>query len=261
MFSISQVQGIYIPVSVRDTVLSFIPYHLLKNPNYYRKRIYFTNKIDFYMLEPRPLFAPMIWFDRMISRDEPGIVLTALDKFDTHYGGIPESSLLLGAVPNKAQTLWRVMRDMSMSNHHLCNTGFIKLLQNPDVVLDVEEVRYIEDHFVSDWVDRINERLFDDEVDLEMVQRGYGHLVYAMLWGILKNTQFSFDVKETVAQFIVTSAYEDPALVFTKGVIASSVYNFKTLVHYLRHYPSNDVAERSEMADFARILDPYTAVE
>jgi len=261
MLSISRVQGTYIPVNVRDVVLSYIPLHLLKNPNQYRKRMYFINRYEFFMLKPRPMFAPMIWLDRMLTREEPGVILYALDKFMNEFGGIPESCDLLGPVPTHSTTLTRVMRDMAMSNHTLCNSGFGKLLLDPDTSLDEQEVQYIQDHFAGDWIERIDERLFERNSDLELVQRrGYGKLVHAMLWGILKNSQFSFEVKQQVAQFIVVSAAADPALVFTQGVIAASADAFKALVRHLRNFPSDDGLERAEMAQFARNLDPFVAV-
>lgn len=260
--SLSHVQGSYIPLAIRDVVLSYIPLHHLKNANQYRDRLYYHDKWEFFMKKPKPMFGPIVWFDRMVNREEPGIILYALDKFDQRYGGVPESSDLLGMVPTHANTLARVMQDMAMSNHGFCNSGFGKLLVDPDTPLDEQEVQFIENHFEGDWCQRIDERLFDSDTDLELVQRkGYGKLVHAMLWGILKNTQFSFDVKQQAAQFIVVSAAADPALVFTQGVIASSADAFKALVRHLRDFPSTDGLERAEMAAFAHNLDPFVAVD
>lgn len=254
------VQGMYIPANIRDLVLSYIPLRHLANANQYRNRLYYNNKWEFFMKKPKPMFAQIVWFDRMTTRDESGIVLYALDKFRDEYGGVPCTGPVLGVVPTHSSTLTLVMQDMAMSNHTLCNEGFRKLLLDPDTTLDANEVLYIENHFVVDWCERIDDRLFEDDNDLEVVQRkGYGKLIHAMLWGILKNVQFSYVVKQQVAQFIVISTATDSNLLFTRGVIASSVAQFNALMDHLQHFPSKDGLERAEMANFACQLDNLVA--
>lgn len=259
MHSIDRLHNLYFPINVRDEICSFIPMHMLPNSNQYRRRMYFQPEgFEFYMVRPTPTFAPMVWLDRILSRDDSdnGVKLHALAKFEDEYGSLIDMEAEISKkIPTRTSLLHSVMAHFSLDNHTTCNSAFKKLLADPKGNLDEQEVQYIQQHFASDWVIRIDARLFNEKATLENIERrGYGILVFAMLWGILQSPHFNFEVKREVAHYFTLCAAADDRCVFSVGVIGRCLDEFRTMVRYLADYPSEDTAERNTMLEFANQL-------
>lgn len=264
MHSIDHIGKHYIPVSVRDEICSFIPLHLLRNPNQYRRRMYFKPEAyEFYMIKPTPTFAPTVWLDRILSRDdsENGVKLHALAKFEAKYGSLDDMDPAIGKVPTRTSLLRRVMAHFELSNHTVCNSTFHKLLVDPFAILDTVELEYIEQHFQSHWIACIDMHLFDENSTLESVERsGYAILVFAMLWALLQNPYLHFEVKSEVARYFTLCAATDDRFVFSVGLIGRCKGEFCDMLRYLANYPSDDAEERKVMLEFATQLRPLVMV-
>lgn len=269
MHSIDRVRDLYIPAIVRDEICSFIPMHLLRNSNQYRRRMYFRPECyEFYMIKPTPTFAPVVWLDRILSRGDSdnGVKLHALAKFETEYGSLDDMELTIGdPIPTRASLLHSVMAKFSLDDHEVCNSAFNKLLENPNTKLTHEEVRYIEYHFASDWIIRIDARMFDEHTTLETIERGgFAMVAFAMLWGILQSPYLNFQVKREVVHYLTLCAAADDRCVFSVGVVGRCVNEFREMVAYLAKYQSDDASERAVMLKFSDQLGsliPYGRVQ
>lgn len=251
---IFEVCCISIPVCIQNEIISYVPLHTLLFID--QSQIYFPDKYEFFMRKPRPVFGPMVWFDRILHRHDQGVVLYGLKKMETEYGETQEQCESWDyKLPSRKVVLHRVMTNFSLSDHSMCNSGFLKLISDPSEQLTDSEVGFIESHFVKDWITRIDSCLFSDNSTLEVIMRyGYGELVFAMLYGILMNVQFKFELKYQVARYFMVNAVTDDKMIFSQGVIAQSLEKFHETVRLLAAYPSENLKHRKQMADMARSL-------
>lgn len=256
---ISQIDGRLIPFSIQTQIVSYLPFHDFYCAQQWQSQLYFPNEYEFFMRKPRPVFGPMVWFDRILHRSDQGVVLYGLKKFVTEYGEPAESSDSWDLkLPSRETILQQIMSKFSLSDHGMCNSGFLKLIADPAEQLLDNEIGFIEGHFVNDWIARIDHCLFSDNATLETVMRnGYGELVFAMLYGILMHTQFTFKLKYQAARYFMVSAATDEKLIFSHSVIAPSIDKFRDVVRFLAAYPSDNMTERKQMADIAQSLVPF----
>lgn len=133
----------YVPQALTDVILSYLNLHDYDH-RYSSARLFHPYKDFLDLPVPKTVFTESVWYTRywFPEDDSYGVQLYAAKLLQL------DRSYLLRKIFNT---------DMQMDSHCHCNQGFLEGVSNNE--LDVQQIRFITEHWCSGWIPRMQKKL------------------------------------------------------------------------------------------------------
>ena len=142
----------HLPTDVFLLLASFIQLRDILDVQLLQPYMYYTDRLEFGLRKPLPLFAPCVWTERLVVAPNVGVVIYSLHKLEEL--GMSSTREILDDLEMHTREILILNYNSyyAIVGHSICGNAFRKMIKLAAHTLSESEVDYIRDHYESDWI-------------------------------------------------------------------------------------------------------------